>query len=238
MLNDDKLQPRCSPRRHAATDMASLLDRIITIFGVGAEGVTLSPDHIGDDGQAIVALSSSCKTLHANEVLQKALTNIRLYRAISLVSYTRMPKALVGGAYDTLLSDVRQFKDTVRYLSGCGPRFNHVRDLLVQYRHLLAERREALRGLRGNERALALVRANSRSWFSWMYDNFVKIEYDYCLGAWVECTLEVYARGPLGKDVMYACNSAWGIDTSLDSDDPDMSSDSDGSDDEWLPVDA
>ncbi len=145
-----------------------------------------------------------------------------------------MPRPLVRGAYDTLLSDARQFKDTVRYLSGCGPRFNHVRDLLVQYRHLLAERREALRGLRGNERALALVRANSRDWFSWLYDNFVRIEYDYCLGAWVECATDLYANGPLGEGIMYACGSAWGIDTSLDS----ASSDSDGSDEEWILGDA
>ena len=217
--------------------MEAFLDHILSIFGVGAEGVTLAPDHIGDDGQAIVALSSSCKTLLWNEVLHKALINIRLYRAISLVSYTRMPKALVGGAYDTLLSDVREFKDTVRYLSRCGPRFNHVRDLLVQYRHLLAERREALRGLRGNERALALVRANSRSWFPWMFDNFAHIGYDYPLapdGEWYDCATDLYAHGPLGGDIMYACNYAWEINTTLDSDDMNAYGDSDGSDDEWL----
>ena len=175
------------------------------------------PDHIGDDGQAIVALSSSCKTLHANEVLKNALVKIRLFRAVSPVRYTTMPQALVGGAYDTLLSDARQFKDTVRYLSGCGPRFNHVRDLLVQYRRLLTERREALRRLRGNERALAPARMMLPGWHSWLYDIFVAIEHDYCAGYYSVCTEYVYARGPLGKGIMYACNSAGGIDTSLDS---------------------
>ena len=71
-LENDQ-QPRT--QRHAATDMEGFLDHILSMLGVGAEGVTLSPDHIGDDGQAIVALSSSCKTLHENDVLQKALSD-------------------------------------------------------------------------------------------------------------------------------------------------------------------
>ena len=176
--------------------MAALMDAIISMLDVGDDGITLSPDHVGDDGEAIVALSSSCKILYENEVLQKARVNIRLFRAISPKLYTTMPTALLGGAYDTLLSDVRQFKDMVRYLSRCGPRFNHTRDLLVQYRRVLAERREALRGLRGNERALAIVRANSRDWWSWMYNIFVQV---YAGGPLV---------GPLGRDTMFAYNSA------------------------------
>ena len=63
----------------------------------GAYGITLSPDHIGDDGEAIVALSSSCKTLYENEVLQKARINIRLFRAISPKLYTTMPIGCVVG---------------------------------------------------------------------------------------------------------------------------------------------
>ena len=57
------------------------------------------------------------------------------------------------------------------------------------------------------------------------------------MGYYWACTRYVYARGPLGKGIMYGCSYTWGIDTPLDSN-TDISSNSDSSDDEWLPGDA
>ena len=118
---------------------------------------------------------------------------------------------------------------------GGRPKFPGRSRPQVQYRHLLAERRKALRDIRGNERALALVWANLRSYWTWLYDNFSPHRRQY----WYDCTeLNVHAAGPLGRGIMYACVYAWEINTTLDSDDTDMSSDSTGSDDEWRPGDA
>ena len=135
--------------------------RSSTMCGRGnEEGIISLLD--GDDGETIVALASTCKALHQNEIVQEALDKIHKFRTISPAMYYIVSKALTGGTFDTLLSDVHQFKAAVRYLSRHGPRFTHARDLLVQYRHFLTERREALRGDHAHDKeyTLSLIEAS------------------------------------------------------------------------------
>jgi hypothetical protein len=196
----DNAQPSTTRAQPMATPTLTDVMRMLASDGKRGNMIVtlLSPDRTGDDGESLTALASTSKMLYQNEDVQEALDTVRMYRTIAPRFYTTMPSALAAGVFDTMLNDPKQFKTAIRYLSNCGARFTHARDLLVLYRDLLRARRWRGRARQCDRRRHLLARACVPARNSTRQRKLALL----LQSRWLRS--KVYAEGPLGGDMLIA----------------------------------